>query len=83
MFLMFMFIFLFLPFIISRVMNLFMNVSVETCRDLLCIPGNEIASELHMGSSLRQVHQFASFKLLIIVPLHVLSRSLSIVFLRG
>lgn len=42
---MFGFIILFLPFIISRVMNLFMNVSVETCRDLPFIIDIQIASE--------------------------------------
>src|SRR4051812_44714552 len=36
-------------------MNLFMNVSVETCRDLLFIIDIQIVSELHMDSSLRQV----------------------------
>jgi len=79
---MFMFIFLFLPFIISSVMNLFMNVSVETCWDFLCILGIKIASELHMGSSLRQVHLFARFKLLISVPC-MRCPDLSQFFLRG
>lgn len=36
-----------------RVMNLFMNVSVETCLASLFIIDIQIVSELHMGSSLR------------------------------
>jgi hypothetical protein len=78
-----MFMFICCYFIISRVMNLFMNVSVETCRDLLFIIDFRIASELHMDSSLRHVHLFASLQLFIIVALHVLSRSFSIVFCRA
>jgi len=37
----------------SRVMSLFMNVSVETCQALPFTIDIQIASELHMGSSLR------------------------------
>ena len=47
--------------ILFRVMNLFMNVSVETCQALLFIIDIQTVSELHMGSSLRQV--YASLKL--------------------
>jgi len=61
-------------------MNLFMNVSVETCRDLLFIIEIQTASELHMDSSLRQVHLFASLQLLVIVSLPLLSRFFSIIF---
>lgn len=49
-------------FILFRVMNLFMNVSVETCQGLLSIIDIRTASELHMGSSSRQ--EYASLKLL-------------------
>lgn len=56
-------------------MNLFMNVSVETCRVLQFIIDIRIARELRMGSSLRQVQLFASLQLLRTFSLHVLSRS--------
>jgi hypothetical protein len=39
----------------TRVMNLYMNMSVEICLDLLCIIDFRTANELHMVNSLRLV----------------------------
>lgn len=41
-------------------MKLFMNVSVGICQGSLFIIDIQTASELHMGSSSRQVYSFAA-----------------------